>query len=405
MRQRKNITGYVSAIVCLLVAGYFGVQFWNYYTNPFSTMVIYQYQADESVSVSGYLVRDEVVLASQDTGVLQYTRGEGERVSVGGEVVRVYASQETLDNQAQQGALQALSEQMTYAQGAETNPEITMQLDQQISLNLLSYCQGIASEEVDEATSQGQALRSLVLTQSFSQMDATSLSELSSVVDSDLSTASRSISSATKIITASKSGIYSAVVDGYEGVLTPDTVGDWTPSTLNAVTADETVSSNVGKVILGDIWYYVVNVEESVAAEIDTRNTVELAFTKSFDITVTMDVESVSQAEEGQCTVVLSSDRYMGDLTLLRKQSATLVFDTLEGYRVPSGALRVNEEGQTGIYCLVGIRARFKAVDVVYEGSDFMLVEPATTLSSQQLQDGELVIIAANDLYDGKVIE
>lgn len=402
MRQRKSVTSYISALVCLLVAGYFGIQIWNYYNNPFSTMVIYQYQADQSASVSGYVVRDEVLFASQDSGVLDRTRGEGERVSVGGEVARVYTSQESLDHQEAASDLETLTQQLDYALTASGNAANTMSLDQSIYQALLTYRQAVAASEVSDAITQGETLRNLVVTQGFTQESTETLTTLLVAAESDYASAQRNLSSASKIVTASTSGLYSAVVDGYETVLTLDNTSQWTPSALDAITPDTSVSSNVGKLILGDVWQYVVNVEAEVAAQAEYSGTVELSFLKSFDKTVTMDVVSVSKEEDGQCTLVLECDRYLGELTLLRGQSANLIFSTLEGFRVPATALRVNEDGQTGIYCLVGIRARFKAVDIVYEGSDFMLV---TAAGSTQLQDGEQVIIAANDLFDGKVIE
>ncbi len=402
MRQRKPVTSYISALVCLLVAGYFGTQVWNYYDDPFSTMVIYQYQADQSASVSGYVVRDEAVFPNQDSGVLDRTRGEGERVGTRGEVARVYSSQESLDNQATVADLKQLTQQLDYAITSSSNAANTLQLDQTIYQALLTYRQAVAANEIDDAIVQGAELRNLVVTQGFTQENSETLTALLSTAQSDYASAKRRISSANKIVTASTPGIYSAVVDGYETVLTLDNSSDFTPSTLNAISADATVSSNVGKLVLGDVWQYVVNVDAQVATQADYAGTVELSFLKSFDKTVTMDVVSVSPEENGQCTLVLECDRYLGELTLLRGQSANLIFNTMEGFRVPASALRVNEEGQTGIYCLVGIRARFKPVNVVYEGSDFLLV---TAAAAAKLQDGEEVIIAAKDLFDGKVIE
>lgn len=404
MRQRKPITSYVSALICLLVIGYFATQIWNYYTNPFSTTTIYPYQAYDSVSVSGYLVRSETVLSNQDSGVLSHSRNEGERVSTGGEVARVYADQTALDNQAAVEDLELLVEQLDYAQGALQNPEITLSLDGNILNALTDFRATAVSGDLDGVQDLSDNLRNLVVTQSFTQESEETLLEWAATASSDLSTAQRNTTSATKTIRSSDSGIYSAVVDGYEHILTVESVFDWTPSALDAIEPDSEVYSNVGKMIEGDTWYYVVNVDAKTASLAKEVSTVELEFTKSFDTVLTMTVEQVSAQEDGQHTLVLSSDRYMGELTLLRNQSALLIFNTLEGFRVPLDALRVDENGNTGIYCLIGLRARFKPVSVVYEGSDFMLVESNTTIASDTLQNGDQVIIAANDLYDGKVI-
>ena len=108
----------------------------------------------------------------------------------------------------------------------------------------------------------------------------------------------------------------------------------------------------------------------------------------------------------------------------LRQQSAEVIRQTTTGIRVPKEALRVRERtvtdedgnesvvSETGVYCMVGMKARFKPVDVLYSGDDFALVrstldtaeEVSKTQEQIRLRAGDEVIITAYDLYDGKVI-
>ena len=83
-----------------------------------------------------------------------------------------------------------------------------------------------------------------------------------------------------------------------------------------------------------------------------------------------------------------------------------------------TGEVRVSEEvveqedgtteevQTTGIYCIVGMEARFKPVEILYSGDGFVLVQPAASVTAEALKirSGDEVIIAARDLYDGKVI-
>lgn len=95
-----------------------------------------------------------------------------------------------------------------------------------------------------------------------------------------------------------------------------------------------------------------------------------------------------------------------------------MIFHTVEGIRVPKEALRIvtstaeNEDGipettqTTGVYCVVGMEARFKPVEVVYTGDNFVLVRSAAPADREnlRLRPGDEVIISANGLYDGKVL-
>ena len=122
--------------------------------------------------------------------------------------------------------------------------------------------------------------------------------------------------------------------------------------------------------------------------------------------------------EDGQCAVVLSTDRYLSETTLLRRQTVELVFDSREGIRVPTESIRVveqtvtdpetEEESQvltTGVFVLVGQQAEFKPVTVVEQMEEFALVVPADGVSdSEALRAGDQIILSSVELTDGAVI-
>ena len=76
----------------------------------------------------------------------------------------------------------------------------------------------------------------------------------------------------------------------------------------------------------------------------------------------------IRDRENGKCLIVVQSDRYLSYMTLLREQNAELMLKEYDGLRVPKNALRVDENGVSGVYCLVGRVAYFKPVSIVYQG-------------------------------------
>ena len=127
-----------------------------------------------------------------------------------------------------------------------------------------------------------------------------------------------------------------------------------------------------------------------------------------------MKVERVGETpENGRVAVVLSSDRYLSETTLLRKQTVELVFDSQTGIRVPTQAVRVEErtvtdpeqELVTGVYVLVGQQAEFKPVTILAQLEDFALVKSADGSDGKKaLRAGDEVILSSVELFDGKVI-
>ena len=207
-------------------------------------------------------------------------------------------------------------------------------------------------------------------------------------------------------ITAPESGIYSAACDGYESVLTLDFLkDDLTYSKLNSVKPVSSDSANVGKLIYGDTWYYAASITDAQAEQLEGRSTVTVRFAKGLNIDLRMTIDSISRSEDGHRVLLLRSEKYIAQTTLMRHQSATLVLRTYEGLRLPSNALRVNEEGVTGVYCRLGVRAKFKPVKVVYQGDGYVLTEAVSAEDdSSMLRQGDEVIVTSADLSDGKVI-
>ena len=413
------------AAVTLGLLAYFGLQGYLYFSDPLTTTLAYTYQVEESVSLSGYVVRQEQVLEDDGGGLLRLRREEGERVSRGGAVASVYADQSSLDRQAEISTLESRVEQLQYAQDAAGSSEVSMKLDAQILQNILEYRRCLTADRMAKAETYGSQLRALVLKRDYTYSENEDLSGQIEALQAQIKELKTQAAGSVRTVTAPVSGLYSAVVDGYETVLTPESLSDMTPSQLSAVRADSTVSSGVGKLILGDSWYYASSMSAADAEELQEASdalkkagkSLTLRFAKSVERDLPVTVSRIGPEENGRCVVVFEGKTYLSRLTLLRQQSAQVVWDSTEGIRVPKEALRmekvtVNSEGQrvteeaTGVYCVVGMEARFKPVEVVYNGSSFLLVRSAAPEDREnlRLRPGDEVIITANGLYDGKVV-
>ena len=62
------------------------------------------------------------------------------------------------------------------------------------------------------------------------------------------------------------------------------------------------------------------------------------------------------------------------------------------------------EVNVTGVYCVSGAKARFKPVEVLLTGDDYAVVRSAGSTEKLRLRPGDEIIVAARDLYDGKVV-
>ena len=415
MRRTSLATRILMLLVCLGVTAYFGYQSLRYMKDPFTTAAAYGCTVDETVSASGYVVRSERVLEDNDSGLLRLARAEGERVSVGGTVAAVYADQVSLDRQSEIDALEARIEQLEYVQSASLSYEASAKLDNQIAQDLLAVRTALTAGRLDTVERRGSELRALVMKRDYTYSGG-SLDEQLESLRQELKDLRRQSAGSTRRISAPVSGLYSAVVDGYETVLTPESILEMSPSQLSAVQPDSTVSSHVGKLILGDSWYYAASLRAGEIKDLREAGSISLRFSKDVARDLDVTIQSVGWEEDGRSVVVFQGKYDLSQLTLLRQQSAEIILNTMTAIRVPQEALRVvprtvigpdgseTEVQTTGVYCVVGVKAVFKPAEVLYSGEGFVLVQPASSNKKRVLRSGDEVIVTARDLYDGKVV-
>lgn len=407
MKRSSLSTKLIFAALTLTVLAYFGAQAYRSLAGGYSTTLAYAYRTEDSVTVSGFVVRDETVLESSEP-LLEPTRTEGERVSRGGVVANAYRGETALENARALDALNTRLAQLEEARLASDDMNSALRLEDEVSAGIAALRGALSANGGISAETQAAALRTSVLKRAYAFRDVGELDQRIAALKQQIATSSASAERTR--ITAPFAGTYSAVVDGYESVLRPDALESLTPSALSAA-APLAAGQTAGKLIAGETWYFVAVVDEQTAARAKACGTLTLRFARGVERELAMTVSHVSEAENGQAVVVLSCRRYLSEVTLLREQSADLIFTAYEGLRVPNEALHISDDGTTGVYCRVGLTAYFKPVEVVYRGEDYCLVSAAQIDSTREsiirlytLRAGDELILTAEELYDGKII-
>ena len=401
MKKTSPLMKILPIAVLTAVLVYFAVQLYNYLSDPVNTTLVVAGQAEDTIALNGWLLRDEEVLPAQ-SGTLSRVRQEGERVGVGQVLARVYANDGALQTVSQIETLELQLQQLQFALTSYLNPDAALKLDTSITGDILTLRQSLTGGDYTAAEGDIAPLKAAVLKRDHSYASQEEIQTEIKSVEGQIKSLEASLSGTT--VTARASGTYSAVCDGYETVLTKAFLEEVTPGKLARLRpVDE--QSNMGKLIYGDTWYYVVTLPEEQASYLKSQGAVTLRFAKGFDQNIRMQVVSVSAPEDGQAAVPLSCRKYLAQTTLLRHQAADVILHTYEGLRVPSNALRVSEEGVTGVYCVDGSTAAFRPVTVLYQGQGYALVRAADGASdTQTLRVGDEVIATAGALSDGKVI-
>jgi len=423
MKNSNLSTKLLMAAIVLTVLCYFGINLLAYFSDPFSTTVVYSYTNNHAVTVSGYVVREEAPIEGEGE-LVYFSRGEGERVSKGGSVALVYDNREALDNANTVRNLEEQLRQLLYARSLANGIQSTVSLDKAVNESLAVFHAARSRDHIATATDAAAALRSAVLRHNYAYSGTEDLDSSIEAMKARIAELSESISGATTSIRAGSSGLFSSLVDGYETVLTPEALKTMSVEDYRAVTP--LAASGMGKLVYGSKWYFVTLLRQADAKDVSVGQTVTLRFQTGLDRDLPLTVERVSSAEGGQVLVVLTSGENLGLTTLLRRQNAQLIFESYTGLRVPRSAVRIvwetvkDEQGEPvlnadgtekktqvyGVYTRWGNSARFKKVEILWQEDEYMLVRSLQEGDvARRLRAGDEVITAAEELYDGKVIE
>lgn len=424
MKQGSLNAKIIMLLLLAAVAVCLGAAAWRSFRDPFTTVVSYSYTVDDSLEATGFLARQEQVLTNTG-GVVELLPQEGEKVAKGGTVALVYQDASGLERREQLQQLELEKEQLEYAlERTGAGGGDASQLTDQVLDAIAELRAAVAGRDLTDLERQSMDLKSLVYKREYAyggtgEESADAIQAALDEVDSQISSLSSQAAQSTQSITASQSGIFSGYVDGYESLLTPEVLETVTPAQLDdlAGQASEEDQTAVGKLITDSTWYFACALPQEDAERLVEGRSVTVRFSRDWSGEVDMTVERVGEPEDGRCAVVLSTDRYLSETTLLRRQTVELVFQSVTGVRVPKQALRVAEQtvtdeetGEestvqvTGVYTLVGEQVEFKPVTVLEQGDTFVLVEAAGS-GRAALQPGDVVVVAAEDLYDGKVIQ
>lgn len=401
MKQGKS---YFTIIVWILLAAivcYFGYNVVSSLYAPLMTTTVTQYEAGAGYYASGFVVRSEKLLYS-DYSTTVINCAEGAHVAAGDIVATGYRSADAQTRQTRMNELTGQIEQLQYAWSAASSVYDQATLDTSIANDLSLLARYLARRDMNSVDDLSPELKGLVLRRTSDSADSAALQTRIDSLQAELDTLQSQSSGDTSAILAGSPGTFSAAVDSYEYVLTPETLTVMSVSDFAAIKPDEPDSRAIGRLITSNTWYYACTVPAAELSGVSEGDRATLTFARDFYQPISMTVSYLSGNEGGLRLLVLSTDRNLQNVTLLRQQSAEVVFATYSGLRVPKDAVRV-ENSQTGVYILEGTLAKWKPITILHDNGESYVVALDRS-STNNLWPGDELIINAKNLYDGKVV-
>lgn len=410
MKQDTILSKVIMGLIFITILTYIGLTVFRTVHNPFRTVVVFSDVVERSLSVNAWFFRDELRL-DQAAGLVTLSVDEGEKTKSGQRVAVAYQTQAALLHQQEISAVSTQQKQVAYAM-AEDSPT-GKPLEEQI-LKSLTALQGSASRgDFGNLSLESDQLKRLILRREYLYgSGAGEIGQAFSDLGAKLDSMTKGAEGEEKVVWAPAAGTFSSFVDGYESILTPAallgdrlTGEDLTVSSFRELLgrSAEFEGGAVGKLVTGSRWFLAMVVSEEEVPQFQKSN-LAVRFSALAD-EVPVSLYRVSYVENGEAVVVLSSRQNLKDIIALREQRCAVIFQSDQGIRIPGEALRV--DGDTaGVYVVTGYAAEFKPVSILAEDGESYIVaaNPKDSNDKRILRSGDEVIIAAADLYDGKVV-
>lgn len=369
--------------------------FYHLFFKDYETENAIYYEVSDVSSFQGVYIRDEKVESYHGTGAVRYCVDDGAKLGVGSVIAEIYSSPEQIElrrriaeKEDEIAMLRKIENPGTSENAQPAN--LASLIDEQ-------YKAMIRLRERQDYSAMSNAKQDMtVLMSTYEKVTDSSIDFNDRIValEDEVARLNAQLSAPEKTIPAPESAYFVSYVDGYEDVLTPQTMNGLTPEQLASVSDDGmfTGASDgnlvIGKVIKDYAWY-IAGIFDNRKMRLSEGDT---ATVRLESVPQNLSVKVVSLFSTGDVTKtqgIFCCDEMTHDTVQHRTERVEIVRDTVEGIRIPRSAIRFknmtaeveDEEGNVttvtddfkGVYVLVGETPEFRRIDEIYEDENYYI--------------------------------
>ena len=324
---------------------------------PTDTVYVEIGQIQEEEAAVGYIVRDETIIKGENyKNGIEQIKTEGEKVAKGEPIFRYYSNNE--ENLIEK--IQELDTKIDEAMANEENPfpgdtkvledQIDQKIDQLYEESDLGVIQDSKEEIINNMTRKAKIAGELSPAGSYLKKLIKERSEYEN-----------QLNSGEEYLTATKSGVISYRVDGYEEILTTDDFGKYTKEflqDLNLKTGQIIPTSNEsGKIIDNYHCYIVCVLNSNYAQEAEVGDKVKLRLPSGNEVEASIEYKTI---EDDDCIITFKIDKCVEELISYRKISCSIIWWNESGLKVPNQAISTEDKNGTEVSYVVRTRIGYE---------------------------------------------
>lgn len=364
---------------------------------------------EKSFSLSGFIVRDETVMTSSESGVLESRVKENEVVKKNKVVATVYKGDIDEESKNKITEINNRINELTLSGGDNVHNNDAYRVEEGITKKITDIIMASNARDAEKVSALKDNLRTLSDKKFATNQSKMESTDLLNELKSEKEYYENKFNSTKIDMVSPAPGMYSTNIDGYEGLLSVSnadkmTVAEYRLLKKKKISKEDVLDSKVVcKVMNNYQWSVVTMVSGNIASELKTGKTVYIRFSDSSE-DVKARVSYISPQDSGKYVVTVTSTENCDYAFNNRQAEFDLVCEKYTGLKIPVSTISVKEDGKTGVYVLVDGTLKFKEVNVLYKDSKDAIVEVGNGKENYLLLYDEIVT-QAKDYTEGKRIE
>ena len=370
--------------------------------NPTDTVYVEMGQIQEEETATGYIIRDETVLKGEKyKNGIEQIKTEGEKVAKGDAIFRYYSNNE----EELIKKIQELDAKIDEAMSEPDNPltSDTRVLEEQIDKSINNLYNESDLTKITESKKEilNNMTRKAKLTGELSPAG----SYLKKLVD-ERQDYENQLNSGAEYLSATRSGVVSYRVDGYEELLTTDDFGKYNKEfleNLNLKTGQIIPSSNEsGKIIDNYQCYIVCILDSEYAKQAEVGDKLKLRLPSGAEVDATIEYKTV---EDNDYIITFRIEKNVDELISYRKISFSIIWWSESGLKVPNQAISYEQKGDNQIPYVVRTRIGYEDkiyVKILESNEKYSIVTnyTSTELTELGFTSSEILSLYSISIYD-----
>lgn len=389
--MKINASKILFTLFGVFIIVYLGVTVFNYFYSPFVTEMAVQASVNDTIDVDAIAIRDEKTVKSNNGGVAVYSVENGGKVAKGAPIIDYYTSNEAAALKKQIDELTDKVVRLSTINTQNSNYAADLELvSANVTSDLFTLLNCVDSDDFSNADEYNNELYYSLCQSGVTTGTIKNITDKIKELESELSLLKSKYTQSSSTVYSDYAGYFVNTADGYENSVDYQNISKLTANDYDKIKAAAVDKSVAGKVICDTSWYLLAKISSTQSLELSEGKSVKIIIPAVGNKKLSAVVTALNTDSSGKVLCILNCTNMSNELAMLRNQKIQIVVNTYSGLRVNKKAVRVND-GKKGVYVSIGGSDKWREVDIIYSGDEFVIVDSDNSDGKLKIYDDVII--------------